>query len=151
MADEIKIVSQNRRAGHDYFILKTYEAGLSLRGTEIKSIRAGQANIREAYVRVEAGEAWLIGANIAAYDFASRDNHDPLRPRKLLLHRREIGQLFEQVTQKGLTIVPLKMYLSKGRAKLEIAVAKGKKNYDKRQAIAEKDAKREMERARKQR
>ena len=149
MTDEIKVVSQNRRAGHDYFILKTYEAGLSLRGTEIKSIRAGHANIREAYVRVEKGEAWLIGANIAAYDPASRDNHDPLRPRKLLLHKREIGQLFEQVTQKGLTIVPLKMYLSKGRAKLEIAVAKGKKTYDKRQAIAERDAKREMERARK--
>lgn len=145
--DEIKIVAQNRRARHDYFILKPYEAGMVLVGSEIKSIRQGKANLREAYVRIEDGQAWLIGSNIAAYDPASRLNHDPVRPRKLLLSKREIAELHEQVKEKGLTVVPLRLYLKKGRAKLEIAVARGKKTYDKRQEIAERDAREEMARA----
>ena len=143
----IKIVAQNRRARHDYFILEPYEAGLVLAGSEIKSIRQGKANIREAYVRVENGEAWLIGSNIAAYDPASRHNHDPVRPRKLLLSRREIAKIYEQVREKGLTVIPLRLYLKRGRAKLEIAVARGKRTYDKRQEIAKRDAREEIERA----
>ncbi|MBI4771385.1 MAG: SsrA-binding protein SmpB [Chloroflexi bacterium] len=145
--EHIKVVAQNRKARHDYEILRTFEAGLALLGSEIKSIRAGHANIRQAYVRVEGGEAWLVGANIAVYDPASRQNHDPERPRKLLLHSKEIIQLQEQVREKGLTIVPLQLYLARGRAKLEIAVARGKKQYDKRQAIAKRDAQRSIERA----
>jgi len=145
--DALKVVAQNRKARHDYFILETFEAGLVLAGSEIKSIRQGKANIREAYVRIEAGEAWLIGANIAAYDPASRQNHDPLRPRKLLLGKKEIARLFEQVREKGLTIIPLQLHLKRGRAKIEIGVARGKKKYDKRQEIAERDARLEMDRA----
>jgi len=145
--DALKVVAQNRKARHDYFILETFEAGLVLAGSEIKSIRQGKANIREAYVRIEAGEAWLIGANIAAYYPASRQNHDPLRPRKLLLGKKEIARLFEQVREKGLTIIPLQLHLKRGRAKIEIGVARGKKKYDKRQEIAERDARLEMDRA----
>lgn len=145
--DALKVVARNRKARYDYFILETFEAGLVLAGSEIKSIRQGKANIREAYVRIEAGEAWLIGANIAAYDPASRQNHDPLRPRKLLLGKKEIARLFEQVREKGLTIIPLQLHLKRGRAKIEIGVARGKKKYDKRQEIAERDARLEMDRA----
>jgi SsrA-binding protein len=144
--DGIKIVAQNRRAAHDYFLETRYEAGLVLTGTEIKSIRAGKAQIKEAYVQVEGGQALLINAHIAIYDPAARFNHDPLRTRKLLLHKKEIRKLFEQVKQKGYTVVPTKMYLSKGRAKLEIALARGKKLYDKRDSIKERETKREMER-----
>ena len=143
----LKIVAQNRRARYDYLILEPYEAGLVLVGSEIKSIRQGKANIREAYVRIENGEAWLIGSNIATYDPASRRNHDPVRPRKLLLNKREVAEIYEQVREKGLTVVPLRLYLKKGRAKLEIAVARGKKHFDKRQEIATRDAREEMERA----
>ena len=147
----IKVVAQNRKARHDYFIIETLEAGMALRGSEIKSIRAGQANLKEAYVRVEAGQAWLMGAHIAPYDPASRANHDPLRPRRLLLHTKQIRELYQQVKEKGLTVVPLQIHLRKGRAKLEIGLARGKKNYDKREDIAKRDAEREMERARKSR
>jgi SsrA-binding protein len=143
----IKIVAQNRKAAHDYFLEKRFEAGLVLMGTEIKSIRAGKAQIKEAYVRVEGNAAFLINAHIATYDPAARMNHEPLRPRKLLLHKKQLRELAEDVKQKGYTLVPTKIYLSKGRAKLEVALARGKKNYDKRQAIAERDSKREMERA----
>ncbi len=144
---EVKVVAHNRRAAHDYFLEDRFEAGLVLRGSEIKSIRAGKVQIREAYVKTEGRQVLLLNAHISTYDPASRQNHDPLRPRQLLLHKREMGKLQEKVQQKGYTIVPVKMYLSKGRAKLEIALAKGKKQYDKRQAIAERDSQREIERA----
>jgi len=141
-------LATNRKASHDYFLLDRFEAGLVLRGPEIKSIRAGQMSLQEAYVRLEMGEAWLVNAHIAPYNPASRENHDPRRPRKLLLHRKEISRLLDQMRQRGFTIVPTRVYLKDGRAKLEIALARGKKQYDKRQAMATRDARREMERAR---
>ena len=146
MESGIKVVATNRKASHEYFLLDRFEAGLALQGSEIKSIRAGQVSLAEAYVRIDGQEAWLEDAHIAPYEQASRYNHDPRRPRKLLLHRREIRNLWDEVRQKGVTIVPLRIYLKNGRAKVEIAVAKGKKLYDKRQAIAKRDAEREMER-----
>lgn len=143
----MKVVATNRKAKYNYQILDTYEAGISLRGSEIKSIRAGQLSLSEAYVTINNGrEAWLVSAHIAPYDQASHFNHDPLRSRKLLLHRREIDRLWHDVRQKGLTIIPLRVYLINGLAKVEIAVAKGKKLHDKRAAIAERDAQREIER-----
>ncbi len=123
------------------------EAGLALMGTEIKSIRAGQISLKEAYIRVDGEEAWLVNAHIAPYDHASRDNHDPIRDKKLLLHKREIQNLYAEVRQKGTTIIPLQVHLRNGRAKVEIAIAKGKKNYDKREAIKKRDAQRDMDRA----
>lgn len=143
----IKTVATNRKARHEYFILDTYEAGLVLQGSEIKSIRAGRISLAESYINIQNGqEAWLISAHIAPYDQASHYNHDPTRPRKLLLHRKEISHLWDQVRQKGVTIIPLRVYLVDGLAKIEIAVAKGKKLYDKRVAIAKRDAEREVER-----
>ncbi len=142
----VKTVATNRKARHEYFILETLEAGLELRGSEIKSIRAGQISLAEAYVQVDGKQAWLIDAHVAPYEQANRFNHDPRRPRRLLLHRAEIKRLWDAVRQKGVTIVPLQVYLKDGRAKLEIAVAKGKKLYDKRASMAERDAKREIER-----
>ena len=144
-------LATNRKASHEYFLLDRFEAGMALRGPEIKSIRAGQMSLQEAYVRLEAGEAWLVNAHIAPYNPASRENHDPRRPRKLLLHRKEISRLLDQMRQRGFTIVPTRVYLKDGRAKLEIALARGRKQYDKRQAMAERDARREMERARRRR
>lgn len=141
-----KTVATNRKAYHDYYILDTYEAGIALQGSEIKSIRAGQISIKEAYVRIENLEAWLVDAYIAPYDQASHFNHDPRRKRKLLLHRREILRLWDEVRRKGVTIIPLRVYLKSGKAKVEIAVAKGKKQYDKRKTIAKRDAQREIER-----
>lgn len=146
-----KVVARNRKAGHDFFLQEKYEAGLVLQGSEIKAIRAGQISLKEAYVRTDGRQAWLIGAHIAPYDPASRANHNPTRERKLLLHTKEIAELYEEVKRNGSTIVPLQVYLKKGRAKLEIAVAKGKKKWDKRQDIAKKDAEREIARALKQR
>ncbi len=143
----VKVVATNRKALRDFFVQEKHEAGLVLRGSEIKSVRAGQVNLAESYVRDERGEMWLVNAHIAHYDPASRQNHDPLRPRKLLLHRTEIARLRERMQQKGLTIIPLRMYLSGGRAKVEIALARGKKQYDKRQAIAERDSRREIARS----
>src|SRR3970282_2307246 len=129
----VKIVATNRKAKHDYHILDTYEAGIVLRGSEIKSIRAGNISLKEAYVNIEDGrEAWLISAHVAPYDHASQFNHDPNRPRKLLLHGSEIRRLWDEVRQKGVTIIPLRVYLKNGMAKVEIAGAKGKKLYDKR-------------------
>lgn len=145
--ENVKVVAKNRKARHDYFILETLEAGLALKGTEIKSIRAGQISLKEAYIRVDGEEAWLVNAHVAPYDPASRENHDPLREKKLLLHKREIENLFAEVRQKGTTIIPLQVYLRNGKAKIEIAVAKGKKNYDKREAIKKRDAQRDMDRA----
>lgn len=142
----VKIVARNRKAQHEYFILERLEAGLVLQGSEIKSIRGGQISLAEAYVNVDGREAWLVDAHIAPYDQASYYNHDPRRRRKLLLHRSEIIRLWNEVRQKGVTVIPLQVYLKDGRAKVEIAIAKGKKLYDKRQTIARRDAEREIER-----
>jgi SsrA-binding protein len=142
----IKIVATNRKARHEYFILETLEAGIALQGSEIKSIRAGHISLAEAYVRIDGQQAWLEDAHIAPYEQASINNHDPRRPRKLLLHRDEIMKLWNMVRQKGVTIIPLNVHLKEGRAKLEIAIAKGKKLYDKRAEIAKRDADREIER-----
>ena len=139
-------IAQNRKARYEYFIDETFEAGLVLTGTEIKSVRANKVNLAGAYARVERGEAWLIGAHIAPYEQASRDNHDPKRTRKLLLHRKEIDEIIGRAKQKGQTIVPLRLYLSRGRAKLELGLARGKQLHDKRRDIADRDAKREVAR-----
>ena len=140
----------NRRARHDYLVLETYEAGIVLNGSEVKSIREGRATLAAAYARVELGEVWLHGMHIQPYPY-SRDELEPLRRRKLLLHHKEIGQLARATDEKGVTLVPLRCYFKEGRAKIELAVARGKRSYDKRQAIAERDAKREAERALKER
>jgi len=140
----VKVVATNRKAGFEYFLLDRFEAGLSLQGSEIKSIRAGQVSLAEAYVRVDGREAWLVDAHVAPYEQANRYNHDPKRPRRLLLHQKEIRELWDAVRQKGMTIVPTRIYLKEGRAKLEIAIAKGKKLHDKRQAIAQRDMEREL-------
>jgi SsrA-binding protein len=142
-----KTVTLNRKALHDYHVLRTLEAGLALTGTEIKSIRNGNVSIREAYVRPQDGEMWLVGAHIAHYPPAAGMNHEPTRSRKLLLHRKEIRELNRELQTAGVTIVPLRLYLRDGKAKLEIAVARGKKKYDKREAIAKRDAERAMQRA----
>src|SRR5574341_1089966 len=146
----IKILATNRKASHEYFLLDTFEAGLALQGSEIKSIRAGQISLAEAYVEVDGREAWLVDAHIAPYVQASMYNHEPRRPRKLLLHKVEIKRLWNEVRKKGVTIVPTKVYLKEGRAKIEIALAKGKRLYDKREAIAKRDMQREEERRGKQ-
>jgi SsrA-binding protein len=143
----IKIVTENRKARHDYFIEETYEAGIVLTGTEVKSLRAGRVNLKDSYAQVENGEMFLFNMHISPYEQGNRFNVDPVRPRKLLLHKREINSLFGKVKQQGLTLVPLKVYFKKGRAKVELALAKGKKVYDKRRAMAERDAQREMARA----
>ena len=143
-----RVVAQNRRASHDYFILETFEAGLVLTGTEVKSLRHGRASLAEAYATVEGDEAWVRQMHIPPYEQGNRSNPDPVRTRKLLLHRAEIDALRAGVAQKGQTIVPLKLYFSRGNAKLLIALAKGKQTHDKRHAIAERDAKREIDRAR---
>lgn len=145
-AMDVKVVSTNRKARFEYFISDTYEAGLVLRGTEIKSIRQGKMSLQEAYVRTDGEEAWLVGAHIAPYDQASYVQHDPTRDRKLLLHKKEIRQLWNAIRIKGMTIVPLRVYLKAGRAKLEVGVARGKKQYDKRESIKERDMKREISR-----
>lgn len=145
--DDIKIIATNRKAYHDYFIEEQHEAGIALTGTEIKSVRAGQVSLREGYVMARDGELWLMGVHIAPYEQAStRQAVDPVRPRKLLLHRREINKLLGGVQEKGYTIVPLRMYLRNRRAKVEIALVKGKKQYDKRATIAKRDAERRIER-----
>lgn len=147
----IKVVATNRQAGRDYLLGERLEAGLALQGSEIKSVRAGQVSLKESYVRVAEGQAWLQEAHIAPYQPAAREGHEARRPRRLLLHRREILRLEAAVRQKGMTLVPTRMYLRDGRAKLELAVARGKRKYDKRQALAEREAEREMARARGQR
>jgi SsrA-binding protein len=146
-----KTVAVNRRARHEYAVEETLEAGLALTGTEIKSIRAGRVNLAEAYARIEKGEAWLIGAHIAPYEQGNRNNHEPTRTRKLLLHRDQIAELVGRTQAKGFTLVPLKLYIRNGMAKLEIGIARGKKAYDKRRTIAERDARRELERSTKER
>ena len=141
----------NRRAWHDYEILDKIEAGIALTGSEIKSVREGKVSLQEAYAHPDRGEMWLEGAHIAPYDPAAQFGHTPRRPRRLLLHRAQIRELERQVEQKGLTLVPLRLYLKDGMAKLELAVAKGRRQYDKREAIARRDANREIERALRQR
>jgi SsrA-binding protein len=141
-----KIVTVNRKARHDYEILETYEAGLVLTGTEVKSLRAGRANLKDSYARVEKGEAWLYNMHISPYTHGNIYNHDPTRPRKLLLHRSEIRRLTGKVEERGLTLVPLRIYFKNGYAKVELALARGKKLYDKRRDIAKRDAERELRR-----
>lgn len=146
-----KTVVDNRKAHHDYHIDETYEAGIALTGTEVKSIRAGKANLRDSYARVENGEVLLYNMHISPYEQGNRYNVDPLRPRKLLLHKSEIRRLGQAVKEKGMTLVPIKMYLVRGMVKMELGVAKGKKLFDKRDDIAERDAKRETDRIMKER
>ncbi len=147
-----KIVANNKKARHDYFIEEVYEAGIVLTGTEIKSVRAGKVSIKESYAKIEKGEMIIYGMNISPYEQGNRFNVDPLRPRKLLLHKQGIRKLIGYTTMKGMTLVPLNMYINEdGRAKMEIAVARGKKNYDKREDIAKKDAARKIDHAMKQR
>lgn len=141
-----KVVANNRKAYHDYFIDDTVEAGLVLTGTEIKSIRAGRVNLRDSYVRIERGEAWMFNAHVSPYEMSSRENVDPTRRRKLLLHRAEILRLGQRMQTKGYTLIPLRMYLRDGRAKVELGLARGKRQYDKREAIAKRDAERDLER-----
>jgi len=142
----IKVVATNRKAQFEYFLLEHFEAGIVLQGSEIKSVRAGQISLAEAFVQVDGRTAWLMEAHVAVYNPASRWNHDPKRPRQLLLHRREILELWNEVRTKGVTIVPVRVYLKDGRAKIDIAIAKGKKLYDKRAAIADRDSEREVRR-----
>lgn len=146
-----KIISTNRAAYHDYHILETYEAGLQLTGTEVKSAREGRVNLKDGYVRVQDGEAWLLGAHISPYSHGNRQNHEPTRDRRLLLHKREIERLNSRVQEKGLTIVPTKFYFKNGFIKCELAVARGKKFYDKRETEARKTQEREARVAMKQR
>lgn len=148
---DVKVVATNRKARFEYFLLEHYEAGISLHGSEIKSIRAGQISLAEAFVQTDGNEAWLMNAHIAPYEQANQFNHDPKRPRRLLLHKREIREMWEAVRQKGMTIVPVQVHLKGGRAKIDVALAKGKKLYDKRQDIARRDQARELEREQKER
>ena len=145
MAGE-KLIVENRRARHEYHLGDRFEAGLVLQGTEVKSLRGGQATLQQAYAEVRDGEGWLLGLHVPEYSEGNRANHDPDRPRKLLLHRREIDRLYGQVREKGATIVPTRMYFKDGRVKVELALAKGKELHDKRRDIAARDAKRQMER-----
>ncbi len=142
----IKVIVENRKARHDYFIDETFEAGLSLTGTEVKSLRVGRANLRDSYAAIENGELLLYNMHISPYEMGNRYNHDPLRTRKLLMHRSEIKRLASKVREKGFTLVPLRLYFTRGRAKVELALARGKRLYDKRDEIAKRDAKREAER-----
>lgn len=143
----IKIVAENRKVRHDYHIHETYEAGIALTGTEVKSLRAGRANLKDSYAHVENGEMMISQMHISPYEQGNIFNHEPMRKRKLLMHKKEILKLFGKTREKGYSLVPLKLYFTRGKAKLQIALASGKKNYDKRQDIAARDAKRDMERA----
>lgn len=141
-----RVVISNRKARYDYFVLETYECGIVLKGPEVKSIRNGRANLQDGYARIDNGEVWLFGMHVSPYEF-SRGDLDPVRPRKLLLHHKQIDELARATEERGITLVPLSVYFKDGRAKVELAIARGKARYDKRQAIAERDAKRETQRA----
>ncbi|KHF41202.1 SsrA-binding protein SmpB [Halalkalibacter okhensis] len=145
------VIAQNKRASHDYFIEETYEAGIVLKGTEIKSMRAGRMNLKDSFARISNGEMYLHNAHISEYEQGNRYNHEPTRARKLLLHKKQINTLIGQTQQKGYSIVPLKVYIKNGFAKVLIGLAKGKKNYDKRETLKRQDAKREVDRALKER
>lgn len=147
MSGGIKIICENRKARHDYLIEDTFEAGLVLQGSEVKSLRAGRANLKDSYADIRGQEVYLIGTHISPYDPASHLNHDPERERKLLLNKKEIGKLIGKVNERGLTLIPLKIYFKRGKAKVELALAKGKRNYDKRETLKRKEAQREMDRA----
>jgi SsrA-binding protein len=148
MSEGIKVIARNRKASHDYYLEEAYQAGLVLMGSEIKSIRANRVNLGDGFVQERDGELWLMNVNIAQYDQASIFGHaDPLRPRKLLLHKREIAQIISRMRERGYTVVPTMLYLQRGRAKVEIALAKGKKLYDKRDSISKRDAERQIRRA----
>ena len=149
--DESRVVTVNRQAYHDYFVDETFEAGIALTGTEVKSIRGGKVNLRGAYARVKGGEVWLEGAHIAVYEQGTYMNHDPMRPRKLLLHRREIDRLIGRIQAKGLTLIPLKLYFKHNHVKIELGLCRGKKLYDKRESIRERETQRELARVTKQR
>ncbi|HWP48087.1 MAG TPA: SsrA-binding protein SmpB [Candidatus Limnocylindrales bacterium] len=146
MAEE-KIVCTNKTARHDYFITDTYEAGIVLQGTEVKSLREGRANLKDSYAQIKDGELFLVNCHISPYTHGNQFNHDPTRPRKLLLHKKEIRRLIGKVAEKGFTLIPLKIYFKNGIAKVELGLAKGKKAYDKREDMKERDARREVERA----
>ena len=146
-----KLIADNRRARHDYHLLERLEAGLVLTGTEVKSLRDGRASLAQSFAEVRDGEAWLVGANISTYDQGNIANHDPDRPRKLLLHRREIDRLLGQTRERGLTLVPTRLYFKDGRVKVELALARGKEQRDKRRDLAKREADRDMERALKSR
>ena len=149
MADKnsIKIIAQNKKAYHDYFVDERYEAGVELFGTEVKSIRAGKVNVKESYCDIKDGEVYVVGMHISPYEQGNIFNKDPMRPKKLLLHKREILKLFGLVSQKGYTLIPLQVYLKNSRVKIESGLCRGKKLYDKREDMARNDAKRDMERA----
>jgi SsrA-binding protein len=149
--ESVKIVAENRKARHDYHLDEQFEAGMVLTGTEVKSLRMGRANLKDAYARVVNGEVFLYQMHISAYPFAYYDNHDPLRPRKLLLHAHEIKRLYGKVNEKGYALVPLRIYFKRGKVKAVIALARGKRSYDKREAIRKRDETRELDRARKER
>lgn len=144
--EPMKLVANNKKAYHDYFIEEKIEAGIVLHGTEVKSLRLGKCSIKESFIRIEKGEVWIYGCHISPYEMGNIFNKDPLRPKKLLLHKNQIDKLFGQIKEKGYTLVPLQVYFSQGRAKIEIGLARGKKLYDKRADIAKKDMKREAER-----
>ena len=146
MSEAVKLVANNKKAYHDYFIDEKYEAGLVLHGTEVKILRMGKCSIKEAWVRIQDGEVWVYGMHISPYEKGNIFNKDPLRPRKLLMHKAEIGKLLGKVKEKGITLVPLQVYFKNGRAKLEIGLARGKKLYDKREELAKRDMRREAER-----
>ena len=148
--EHIKIIAVNRKARHEYFIEDEYEAGLVLKGTEVKSLRLGKVNLKDSYANIKDGEVFVYQIHIGPYPFAYYNNHDPLRPRKLLLHKREIKRLYGKVNEKGHSLIPLKIYFKKGKAKLTLALAKGKRKYDKREAIKRRDEQRDMEREIKQ-
>jgi len=139
-------VATNRKALHDYFVEDTFEAGIALTGTEIKSVRGHRVNLRDGFVQIKNGDAWLLNVHISPYDFGNRENHEPRRERRLLLHKQEIRKMLSKVSERGWTIVPLHMYLKEGRAKVEIALVRGKRLYDKRDAVAERDMDRELRR-----
>lgn len=142
-----EIVVRNRKARHEYHVLETWEAGVVLQGTEVKSLRAGKANLQDAFARLDGGELWLYNLHISPYEAGNRFNHEPLRPRKLLLHRRQLGKLIGQVEQKGLTLVPLDIHFQRGIAKVSLALVRGKKLHDKRDDLRRRDAEREIQRA----
>lgn len=148
MAEGRRVVASNRRARHDYEVLDTFEAGIVLKGSEVKSLRAGQVQLKDAFAAIQGGELWLEHLHIAPYSHASVDSHDPERRRKLLLHRRQIDRLTGKINEQGLTLVPLQIYFTHGLAKVEIALAKGRRTYDKRKKLAEREHRREMERGR---
>jgi SsrA-binding protein len=147
--EHVKIIAENRKARRDYFIVAEYEAGLVLKGTEVKSLRLGGANLKDSYARIKNGEVFVYQLHIAPYPFAYYDNHDPLRPRKLLLNKHEIKRLYGKVNEKGLSLVPLRLYFKSGKAKILLALAKGKRKYDKREAIRRRDDQRDLDRERK--